>query len=112
MNIHLEETPSHTLAKLSGEFEIDDAAQIAEMLQPIVDQANAGLIVDLSGLKQINSAGLGELIALITRSRLSGSHVVIVNPSPFVRQVFNVTRLDTWLEIYEDETAAVAALRD
>ena len=69
------------------------------------------LAIELTGMTNINSLGLSELINVVIRARLSRSRVVLVSPSQFVRGVFEVTRLDRWFEIVDDLDAAFAALK-
>ena len=60
------------------------------------------MAIDLAGLSSINSTGLAELIAIVTRSRLTHGRVALVSPSPFVAGVLSVTRLDKWFDICTD----------
>ncbi len=110
MNIHIEHHDGFKLATLAGAFEGSDARTMADELQPLVASGGARLAVSLSELEQINSAGLSELINVVTRARLSGSHVVLIAPSAFVKQVFDLTRLDRWFDIVDDVDQASAAL--
>ncbi len=111
MQITISPNVGFELAALAGEFSGSDAQAMADDLQPLVASAGARLAIDLSGLQQINSAGLSELISVVTRARLCGAHVVLVAPSPFVKQVFDLTRLDNWFEIVDDVADASRALR-
>ncbi|MEE9296691.1 MAG: STAS domain-containing protein [Phycisphaerae bacterium] len=110
MNINVDRRGSYSLATLEGELRADDALKIADTLHPLVAPQGARVAVDLSKLSQINSAGLSELIDVVARARLSGSRVVLISPSTFVQQVFDVTRLDQWFDIVDDHEAAAAAL--
>ena len=108
MNLKIEKNGNITVATLSGAFDHEDAPRLADELQPLVAASGARLAIELSGLDNINSAGLSELISVVTRARLAGSSVVLVAPSPFVQQVFSVTRLGDWFEIVETVEAAAA----
>jgi anti-anti-sigma factor len=110
MKLTVQQLNNVKLVHLEGEFGMTDPQVVADELQPIVADSGAKLAVDLSGLSQINSEGLNELINLVTRARLTDSRVVLISPSPFVRQVFSITRLDQWFDIVEDVEGAVALL--
>ena len=110
MKLTIDTTGPFYVATLEGAFKNDDARKLAEELHPLVAPAGARLAVDLSKLAQINSAGLSELINVVARARLSGSSVVLISPSAFIRRVFETTRLDQWFDIVDDHGAAEAAL--
>lgn len=57
------------------------------------------LVVDLSGVSMLTSMVLAKLIALNGRVRASGGRLTLSNPTPDVRQVFRITRLDTVLDV-------------
>jgi anti-anti-sigma factor len=62
------------------------------------------LALDLSGVPMLTSVVLGKFIRLNGRLRAGGGRLVLVNPTPTVRQVFRATRLDTILDVRAAET--------
>ena len=110
MDIEITHGDAVTVAKVSGEFDLGDEEQLAGALRPLVDEPNSRVVVELSELKQINSQGLGQLIDLAMRGRMNRSRVVLVSPTPFVRGVLEVTRLDQWFEIADSVESAVKAM--
>lgn len=63
------------------------------------------LLLDLGELTLITSVGLSKLIALNGRVRAAGGRLTLFNANPIVRQVFQVTRLDTVLEVRDTADA-------
>ena len=101
IEITIEDGGQYQIARVSGEFGADDGLVIADELSEHVSGEGAALVLELSALAFINSSGLAALMNLATRARLSHGKLVLVNPSPFVRGIFNTTRLDTWFDICE-----------
>jgi len=56
-------------------------------------------IFDLTRVPQMDSSGLGVLVSHNIACRAKGIQVVIVGPSPNVRQLFKFTKVDTILTI-------------
>ncbi len=106
MEIQTETIGEFVTVKLVGELRTEDAAEFTEELHTIVTEQAAKVAIDLSALSMIDSAGLSALMNLVTRARLTGTDVVLVNPSVFVKGVFEVTRLDTWFDILPDMRTA------
>jgi anti-anti-sigma factor len=57
------------------------------------------VFVDLAGVAMMTSVILGKFIALNGKVRGVGGRLTLSNPTPVVRQVFKVTRLDTVLDV-------------
>jgi anti-anti-sigma factor len=99
MQIAVDKSGAYTVARLKGDFGLDDGDKVLEQLQPLVAEPDSKLAVALDGVTFINSSGLNSLIAVATRARLSRSRLILVAPSSFVKGVLEVTQLDRWFEI-------------
>ncbi len=69
----------------------------------------AMVVVDLGGVSLIDSAGIGELVMLHASAQAKNAEVKYANPRPFVRGLFDLTRLDSVLEIHSSLDDAVTA---
>lgn len=73
-----------------------------------VENALAGgrdqVLLDLSGVNYINSAGLRELVHIWKRVQQMGGTLTVVNPSSYVQKVMELVGLDTVIAIYADPT--------
>lgn len=88
------DTNKGTQVQLQGALTIYEAAATAQELLPHAQQA-ATLCVDLSGVTEIDCAGLQLLIAL----QKENAFVVFTTPSRDVSDVLRVTGLDRQLSI-------------
>ena len=70
-------------------------------LREVVDsQMNAGAVVlDLARVSTIDASGLGMMLALRKQAEAKGVGLKLMNVSKFVKQVFEITRLDTVFEV-------------
>ena len=67
-----------------------------------------GMVVDLSGLEFITSAGLRALLLAQRTVSAAGSKLVVCSVEGVVREVFRIARFDTLLSVAESTEAAVA----
>ena len=111
MEIRCERLGALRIAYVAGEINPHDADRFQEALEELVAGPDEGAAVDLSGLQTINSNGLSALIHLVTRSRLAGGQVFLINPTPFVRHVLEITRLDRLFDICATVDEARARLQ-
>lgn len=71
-----------------------------------------GVILDLGGVHDIDSAGLGELVILYTTAGQHGRRLCLANPSPRIVQLLKITRLSGILPHFAGEGQAEAWLTE
>jgi anti-anti-sigma factor len=100
MEIGVEQSrPGVHLVTFRGELDTAQGEAVREKLHPLVGERGSAIIIDLSKVPTMDSAGLNHLIGVATHARLSGSRVILVSPTPFVAGLFEMTKLDTWIEV-------------
>src|SRR5580704_10735084 len=89
----------------------DEAAVLARVVGEVLQQAKK-LVLDLSGVTSIDSAGIGELALLQTWSQARNGNLKCAGASPLVAGLLELTNLDTVLEIYPTVDEALESIRD
>lgn len=97
--------------RVIGSVTAQNAPELTEALGDVAFQRGARVAVDLSDVTSIDSSGLSVLINVVTRTRLIEGRVAIVAPSTFVRGVFEVTRLNSWMDVFDDPEKAAEFLK-
>ncbi|QBY01235.1 anti-sigma factor antagonist [Rhodophyticola sp. CCM32] len=88
-----------------------NATQFKEQVVALVDSGKARLIIDMSGVSFVDSAGLGALVGVLKRIGNRGD-IVVCSLADGVRQMFELTRMNRIFAEYPDRMAAVAALKE
>ena len=110
MNVHMLREGSVARLSLSGCDAIDsaNAAEVKSEALRLLGEV-PDVIVDLSGVNFLDSAGVGVLIGLFKNARQRGGRARFCGLTPGVRSVLQIIQLDRIFEIYDDvETAARA----
>ncbi len=102
MELRVEPSQGYNVAFVEGSLGIGDETAFIERLAPLVAERQAKLAIVLSGVRSIDSSGLGALIGLVTRARMREGRVILVGPTRLVRGVLEVTQLDGWFEVCSD----------
>ncbi len=106
MNVTNDERENATIAHFEGNLNTGTAPEAQAHLDALVDAGNSVIIVDLSGVDFVSSAGLRVLLA--TAKRMSPAGVVrLCGLNPSVQEVFDVSGFSTIFSIFDDETAAL-----
>ena len=73
------------------------------------DDAAAVLVIDLFAVTFLDSSGLGALVGALRRIRERGGSLRIVRPQTPAARIFELTGLDTVLDLYSTRDAALSA---
>ena len=66
----------------------------------VASQLNSNaVILDMARVSTIDASGLGLMLSLRKQAESNGTGFKLMNVSKFVRQVFEITRLDTVFEV-------------
>jgi anti-sigma B factor antagonist len=87
-----------TVIALSGELDVASSRGLSEQLLNLIDGGATDLVIDLARLAFIDSTGLSAILQ--ANKKLNGKgQMVLREPTPLVRQVFEVTGLISALNI-------------
>jgi anti-sigma B factor antagonist len=81
-------------------------------LDPLRSATEAGrrIILDLSSIQFLNSAGLGSIVALIRDVKLKDGQIRICSPLPTVRALFKMVHLENLAPVDEDLETSIKAM--
>jgi anti-sigma B factor antagonist len=66
------------------------------------------IVLNFSGLEYMNSSGIGMLVTLLVRANRQRQRLVAFGLSEHYRQIFELTRLDEAIGIFDTEAEAFA----
>jgi anti-sigma B factor antagonist len=89
----------------------DEAAVLARVVGEVLQQAKH-LVLDLSGVSSIDSAGMGELALLQTLAQGKNVTLKCAGPNALLRTLLDLTNLDTVLEVHPSVEAALASFHE
>ena len=83
------------------------------VLMDAYNQASAegarAIILNFEGLEYMNSSGIGLLVTLLIRINREKQRLLTYGLSEHYRSIFQITRLDDAISIYDDQEEAVRA---
>ena len=93
----------------------DITAQSEEVLMNAYNRASDHdakvIVINFTGLDYMNSGGIGLLVTVLVRAQRQGQQVLAYGLSEHYRQIFELTRLDEAVGIYESEDQVLAAAK-
>jgi len=88
----------------------DEAVALSSLVGEVLEKTGK-VVLDLSGVSSIDSAGIGELVLLHTRARAKNADLKCASPSQLVRDLLDLTHLDSFFEIHPSLDEALAAFQ-
>jgi anti-sigma B factor antagonist len=84
-----------------------DAQLLRKNVRDILDDEIHHVVIDLTEVRHINSAGLGGLIAAMCSMLRVGGSAFYASPGVNVRETFRITHLDKIFNTYETVEQAI-----
>jgi len=78
-----------------------------ELIRDLVEHGHKKILLNLRDVTSVDSAGIGELFGSYTTVRNQGGVLKLANPNERVQNVIRLTKLDTVVELIEDEATAL-----
>jgi anti-anti-sigma factor len=109
VRLHLEKLPSsngnHSVTRLEGKLSLESVNMFLQTMRP--DPA-AYLILDMSGVTFLDSAGVGALVQLFVHRRNTGRNFALAALTPQGNAVMQVSGLLKLLPVFPTVEAALA----
>lgn len=98
-----------TVVVLNGDVDLHHSPSLHAALVEVASNRPKRLMLDLRGVPYMDSSGVGTLVEVFRRVTAYKGKMVLFGLSPRVRSVFEITKLDRFFTICEDEEQAVRA---
>lgn len=109
MEIRTSELKRVTLFEINGRIDSTNATELGDALNAAVDAGRAQIVVDLSNVEYMSSAGLRELVTALKKVKRGTGDLRLAAPSERVMEVLELAGLDSIFEIYSNQVEAVGS---
>ena len=108
LEIEVQDEGTYTLCRPVGELDAYTVGQFREALTGLATESR--VVIDLSAVPFMDSAGLGALIGGIRRTRENNGEVSVACSRPTLTRLLHTTGFDRIVPVVDDVDAAIAAL--
>ena len=109
-SIEIEQKRHVSVLNLSGRVTLGEATnKLRETVTAELANGHKNIILNMSGVSYVDSAGLGELVGAYTTATNQGGSVKLLHLQGKMKDLLQVTKLHTIFPVFEDEGAAVAS---
>lgn len=110
MNVTERKNGSVTILDVSGNITLGDSADaLRDKVRSVLQAGGKQIVVNLSGVSYMDSAGLGELVSAHATSARQGAALKLANATKRLQDLLVITKLSTVFDMYDDEASAVGS---
>jgi anti-sigma B factor antagonist len=110
MSLDIHEDGPVTIVTVVGDLVIGEPeSEFKKAISRLLEQGKAHLLIDCSGLKIVDSTGLGVLVRALTTSQNEGGQTKLFGVGPHLKKLLEMTKLDSVFETFDDRQAAISS---
>jgi anti-sigma B factor antagonist len=111
LNISIRKAGRATILDLDGPLKLGDAEEsFRNQVQQLIEGGSTHVAVNLAGVTELDSSGIGALVRSFTSLKRAGGKCTFYAPSKRVMMLLKMVRLDSILDLAEDEAAALTRI--
>jgi len=101
-----------TVLDLWGQIMIGDTSEtLRSTIKQLTEEGRTKVLLHLGGVHQVDSSGLGSLVAMYLSARKAGGDLKLLQLSDKLENLMVMTKLLTVFDTYKDEAAALQSFR-
>jgi len=101
-----------TILDMSGEVRIGEGSiSLRDSIRKLADAGKNKVLLNLAGVKYMDSTGVGELIANYTTIKRQGGQLKLLNLTDRIQNILVITKLLTVFDAYDNEAEALKSFQ-
>ncbi len=109
MEFKHDQKEQYHILQVSGRFDINTAAEFEAEIQKCISDGHNHIVVDLSDLEYISSAGLRSILIGAKSVKAAQGEMRFCSMSGMVEEVFTVSGFKSMFKIFDSVSAATSA---
>jgi anti-sigma B factor antagonist len=110
LSIEIRRVEHAVVLELSGRLSVLQQ-DLRQLVWEFIQEGERNFIINLANVSYLDNSGLGQLCWIFTVSKNRGGDMKLLKPTPRIRKLLNVTRLDTVFESFESEMEAIRSFQ-
>lgn len=112
MKISRREVGNVSVIEPKGKITIGEGdVLMRDEIQKLLAEDKKNLVLDLSGVSYMDSAGVGELVSVYTSVKNRGGELRLSGLTKKIKDLLSITQLMTIFDTYEDVDQAIGSFR-
>ena len=109
MKTEVQQENNITIIKVTGSVDALTAADLSKVLTTQITDGRTHLVVDLTGVEFMSSAGLRSLLGAVKEARSNGGDLRIISTNPGVDKVLKMSGFNNIAKVFPSQAEAVSS---
>lgn len=109
METEIRHENSITIVAIKGSVDALTAAELTKTINQQIEDNHANLVIDLTGLEFMSSAGLRSLLGAVKETRSHGGDLRIVSTNPGIDKVLKMSGFHNIAKVFTSQADAMAS---
>jgi anti-sigma B factor antagonist len=102
-------TSTTSVLDVKGDITAESESALMDAYNKASNDSTTAVVLNFSGLQYMNSGGIGLLVTLLVRANRQKQKLLAYGLTEHYKQIFELTRLDEAIEIFDTEEQALGA---
>ncbi len=107
MEITVRESKSIPIIEISGEVDLYNTKDLKDLFDQMIKKGNYKIVLNLKNVPFMDSSGIGTIVTSMYKLRKYDGNLKVCNLYGSVAKVFNLTKINTNIEVFPEEEDAV-----
>ena len=108
MEAKIEHVDGRLVVEITGRLDTGTAPAFDAQMAPLLAEARPRILLDLTGVSYISSAGLRSILQLIKHAAAHGGRVGIFGAPPHIQEVIEISGFPALVDVFADRAGALA----
>ena len=105
------QTPGAAIVDMRGEIDAFAEATLTKAYGEATDGNQKAVVLNFEKVEYMNSTGIALIVGLLAQARKSSRRLVTFGLSDHYQEIFKITRLSDFMNIFADEATALAQVQ-
>ena len=110
VSIEIRRTDGVVNLELAGRLSVLEPS-LRDLVWELIERGERYFVISLANVSYLDNSGLGQLCWIYTVLQNRGGDMVLIRPTPRIKTLLYITRLDTIFQSFERESEAVTAIQ-
>ena len=108
MEIKIKKESDVSILEIEGEVDVYYSSRLEEKVKNLISEGERRVIIDMTEVSYMDSSGLGVLVGSLKNLKKSKGEMKIAGVKGEIMNVFEITRLNTFFDMYNTVPEALA----
>jgi anti-sigma B factor antagonist len=111
LSIEIRKIDHVIILELAGRVSVLES-RLRQLAEELIASGERYFVINLANVAYMDNSGLGQLCLIYTIARNRGGDMKLLRPTPRIKKLLHITKLDTVFQSFECEIEALASMSD